>query len=813
MENNMTVDENAHFFESIFAVSSEGIIVTGPDGTILRINPACTKIFGYAESEIVGKPFHFLTYTDLVMQQSSAHAPFIRFYHTEEKSMEYDFIDKLGRKVPLRFRSVIQRNENGDVQKAMGLFEPVAGPAESGAAGGSLAEKMWEAQQNFENVLENSADAILICDNSGNVKMANTTFLQMFDYEPEEVTGRFIVEFTACREGSYITTTGEEVIIDDAFINTAGEKAAEIFQAGFVKDWETYFVKKDKTHVPVEATISVMQDKDGERRASIVVIRDRTNSQKAERKLKNALDHAEEANQVKSAFLANMSHEIRTPMNGIIGFTDMILDTGLDPEQKDFASTIKQSAEFLLLLINDIFDFSKIEAGKIDIVETDFDIELLVYDVCEMVLSQVEKKNVEIFCRIDDNLPARVMGDPNRIKQIFLNLMGNAAKFTERGEIEFSLEVKEERDHQVLICAKVRDTGIGIAPENQDSIFEMFHQADISFSKKFGGTGLGLSICKKTANLLGGDIRVDSETGRGSTFCFTVLLNKSKKIPSKRFMHVALSGKKVLIVDDNSVNLKVLIHVLEAAGMQVTSFMKAEEALKSVQVSCEENDLYDICIFDTQMPEMDGFELAEKIRLVADNSIPLLAFSSLGSAKTCEKAGFDGFLPKPVNRIKLYKMLEWLLGEKLHKEKHDGKISALVTQHSIREGTKASISILLAEDNPVNQKLAVKLLTKAGYQVDVAENGKVAVEKITAKPEDYDIIFMDVQMPELSGLDATSLMRKKGFADIPIIAMTAGAMKGDREKCLKSGMNDYIAKPIKREVVFEMLRKWVIEKV
>jgi two-component system sensor histidine kinase/response regulator len=358
--------------------------------------------------------------------------------------------------------------------------------------------------------------------------------------------------------------------------------------------------------------------------------------------------------------------------------------------------------------------------------------------------------------------------------------------------------------------------GTPVSADKVDSIFDLFQQADDSTTRHYGGTGLGLSISREIARLMGGNNWAESEEGKGSTFHFTMWVQQAEKKQARRLGSVSLSNKKALIADDNKKNLEILTHVLELAGIRTVAFASGETALKAMREAKEALDLFDICILDIMMPDMSGYQMAKSIRSEFGNSIPLIAFSSSierGGAKKSQEAGFNGFLPKPINRIKLFKMIERLLCKADDSEHLKTEETKIITQYSMMEDAKLCITILLAEDNPVNQKLAVTLLTKAGYTVEVAENGKKAVEKFVEEPNKYDVIFMDIQMPELNGFDATKLLREKGFNRIPIIAMTANAMKGDREKCLEVGMNDYIAKPIKREIVFEMLRKWVIEKV
>jgi len=670
-------------------------------------------------------------------------------------------------------------------------------------------KELRKTKEQLENLIESSLDPIVLSDGNGYITKPNKTFLKLLGYSEEEVIGLPVYKFSVIEEGTYESMTGEMVHIGQDFFKDNFEKIYQLSDKGKISNWETFYVNKDNKIIPVTQNIVYLTDENCNITNSFGIVRDITEQRKSELELIKSKEAALEASQSKSHFLANMSHEIRTPMNGVIGFTDMLLNTDLDPEQTDYAKTIKRSSEALLFLINDILDFSKIEAGKIDIEEIIFDLEYTAYDVCELIGPRIKKRAVEILCRIGDNLPAQVKGDPYRIKQVLLNLMGNAEKFTEKGEIELSLDIEEERNDFVMIHAKVRDTGIGIPAHRIDSVFEMFQQADDTTTRKHGGTGLGLSICRKIAGLMGGNIWVESEEGRGSTFHFTALLKKSEGRQIKRFPSVALTGKKALITDDNRANLEILTHIIESSGMLVSGFASGKEAFEAARNALENKAPFHICILDIRMPDISGYELAKKIGTLHDNKIPLLAFSASikGDASKCQEAGFDGFLPKPINRIKLLQMIERLLGGVLDQNK-ENKIH---TQHSIREDAKHATSILLAEDNPVNQKLALKLLTKAGYQISAADNGQEVVDKFISEPHKYDIIFMDVQMPELNGLEATKILRDKGFTQIPIVALTANVMKGDREKCLAAGMNDYVPKPIRREVVFEMLKKWVFK--
>ena len=641
----------------------------------------------------------------------------------------------------------------------------------------------------LNGILSIADDAIICVDGTQKIILFNQGAERLFGWKPEEVNGRDLQMLLPQR---YHAGHGKHIENFDK----SGQSARKMAERQVI-----YAMRKDGAEFPAEASISKLQAESGS--IYTVILRDISTRKAYERELETAKEKAEAAMQAKSMFLANMSHEIRTPLNAVIGMTSLLLNTHIDDEQRDYAETIRASSEVLLTIINDILDYSKIEIGRLEIERQPFDLRRCIEESLDLLSSHASEKNINLAYFIDDSVPAALVSDVTRLRQILVNLLSNSIKFTHRGEVVVSVSAAPLDERRYEVHFSVKDTGIGIPQERLTELFQAFTQVDASTTRKYGGTGLGLAISKRLTEIMGGKMWVESTVGAGSTFFLTIIAEASGSQLAHSFLQErssAMAGKHVLIVDDNSTNRRILVKQALLWGMVPSAAASAIEALDLVR----HGHAFDVGILDMSMPEMDGLGLAIEIRKYRDpQALPLIMLTSVAHRPRDAKMNevkFSAYLNKPIKPTALFDAL-------LHSMRIIPLRVAprLPLAPSDRLAEVLPLKILVAEDNTVNQKVVQQLLAHLGYRADVVADGIEVLDAL--ERQNYDVVLMDVQMPEMDGLEATRRLRARyGARALPrVIAMTANAMPGDREKCLAAGMDSYVSKPVELEDVRAVL--------
>jgi PAS domain S-box-containing protein len=775
-------------YRDLFENASDLIQSSGPDGKLIYANRAWCEALGYTEDEVPS-----LSIFDIIHPTSRQHCQemFSRVMAGEKVDhLEAKFVTKGGNTIRVEGSSSC-RFKDGKPYATRSIFRDITKRYRAEQA-------LRKSEQQLQAILDNSTTVIYLKDYWGRYILVNNRFENLFHVSKDLVVGKSDFDLFPKEIAEQFRTNDMKVL-----------------EAGTAIEWEEEALHDDGPHTYLSIKFP-LRDSAGAAYAVCGISTDITERKRMEAEVEQARDEALESARLKAEFLANMSHEIRTPMNAIIGMSGLLLDTELSGEQREFAETVRSSAEALLTLMNDILDFSKIEAGKLTFETMDFDLRNAVEGAVDLLAEPAQAKGVELFSMLHSDVPTQLRGDPGRLRQVLINLLSNAVKFTEHGEVIVRVTKAEEKAGEgALLRFEVSDSGIGIPEDAQRRIFEVFSQADGSTTRKYGGTGLGLAISKQLVEMLGGQIGVESAPGKGSTFWFTARFETQPAEAVRRDEPgLQLEGLRVLIIDDNATNRKLVHHQITSWGMRNGSVESGAEALTVLRREAAAGDPYRIAILDMQMPEMDGLTLARSIK--ADPAISgtrLLMMTSLGRRDDAaiREAGVELCLSKPVKQSQLFDCLATLAaGHLVEDSPQPLRPAKPANQRISRKGTH-HLRILVAEDNIANQKVALRMLERLGYAAEAVANGTEVIDALERVP--YDLVLMDCQMPEMDGYEATKEIRKREGESryTTIIAMTANALGGDRERCIEAGMDDYISKPVKKETLRAAIERWTVD--